>query len=212
VPLRNRVDPTGDLHAHPARGLLTGNRGCLVDDDGTLLRHHQVRPWIVCVLSYRDRRQPLAAPRRWTPLFHLDDASALAAGHRPCGLCRRAAYQGYQAAVARGLGLDRPPAATTLDTRLAAERLRRGRGLERAGDRLTWRARSSDLPDGTVVLVDGEPRLLVGGRCLAFGFDGWEAPGPGPVPVDAEVEVLTPPTSVLALANGFEPLLHPSAR
>ena len=88
MPRRNRVDPFGDLHAVAARGLLTGNRGCVVDDDGTLVRHHAVRPWISCVLRYRDERQPLAAPRRWTPLFHLDDASALAAGHRPCGLCR----------------------------------------------------------------------------------------------------------------------------
>jgi hypothetical protein len=209
VARRNRVDPFGDLHAVAGRGLLTGNRGCLVDDDGRLARHHQVRPWISCVLRYRDWRQPLAAPRRWTPLFHLDDAAALAAGHRPCGLCRRSAYVTYRGAVARGLGRDRPLGATDLDARLSSERLHRGRGLERARDRITWRAPARDLPDGTVVVEDGTARLLRGDRSLAFSWDGWTASRSRDR--DAEVEVLTPPTSVLALGNGYAPLLHPSA-
>ena len=93
---RNRVDPFGDLDAVPDRGLFTGNRGCLVDEHGELVRHHRGSLWITCVLKYKDWKSPLSAPRHWTPLFFLDDAVALAAGHRPCGLCRPTAYRAYK--------------------------------------------------------------------------------------------------------------------
>ena len=85
---RNRVDPWGDLNAVPERGMFTGNRGCLVDDAGEVVRHHRGRLWITCVTEYKDWRFPLARPGKWTPLFFLDDAVALSAGHRPCALCR----------------------------------------------------------------------------------------------------------------------------
>ncbi len=208
MPRRNRVDPAGDLHAAAGRGLLTGNRGCVVDEHGEVVRHHQGRPWISCVLEYRGRRQPLGAPRRWTPLFLLDDAVALAAGHRPCALCRREAYLGYRTGVSTALRSADPLGAGDLDARLARERLRRGRGLDRARDRITWAAPADELPDGTVHLDGGVARLLVGERSLAFGFDGWHSPRARP---SGEVDVLTPPTSVLALRAGFGPVLHPSA-
>lgn len=104
MPRRNRVDPFGDLHAVPERGLLTGNRGCLVNDDGQVVRHHRGRLWIACVPEFRGRRVGLARPGRWTPLFFLDDAVALAAGHRPCGECRHQAYRTYRDAVGAVLG------------------------------------------------------------------------------------------------------------
>ena len=100
VTRRNRVDPWGDLHADPARGLLTGNRGCLVDDDRRVVRHHKSSTlWITCLLRFKDWRHPLDQPHVWTPLFFLDDAVALAAGHRPCATCRRADYVAYRDAV-----------------------------------------------------------------------------------------------------------------
>ena len=89
MPRRNRIDPWSDLHAASGRGLFTGNRGCLVDDDGNVVRHHHSPLWITCVTEFRGWRHPLAAPHRWTPIFFLDDAVALAAGHRPCAFCRR---------------------------------------------------------------------------------------------------------------------------
>jgi hypothetical protein len=209
MPRRNRVDPWGDLHAVPERGLFTGNRGCLVDDDGELIRHHRGPLWITCVTEYQGWRHPLDAPRRWTPIFFLDDAVALAAGHRPCGLCRRAAYVSYRDAVGRS-GDEPAPGAVELNRRLARERLRRGRGLERAADRITWSSRLKGLPDGTVIVIDKDsPRLVLGDRLLRFTFAGWSAPVPRPS--GGTVEVLTPPTSVEALRHGFQPLLHPSA-
>jgi hypothetical protein len=162
------------------------------------------------VTSFRGRHQPLADPRRWTPVFFLDDAVALAAGHRPCATCRRVAYRSYQAALGRALDLDAPLPAVGLNRRLGRERLHRGRGMERARDRRVWSAPLSDLPDGTVVVdATGEARLVLGDRTLAFDHWGWTAPRARPT--HGEVQVLTPPTSVAALRAGFEPVLHGSA-
>lgn len=209
---RNRVDPWGDLHARPSRGLFTGNRGCLVDDMRVLKRHHNGSLWITCVTEFRDWQHELDAPRTWTPLFFLDDAVALAAGHRPCGLCRRADYLSYRAAVTSGTGSVDPVLATELNRRLARERLRRGRGLSRSSDRILERDRLSDLPTGAVI-ADSEPGdalLVLDDELRPFSFEGWGPPVPRPRHI--EVHVLTPPTTILALHNGFVPRLHESAR
>ena len=201
----------GDLHAAAPRGLLTGNRGCVVDDHERVVRHHGSSLWIACLTEFRDWRWPLARPRRWTPLFFLDDAVALAAGHRPCATCRRADYAAYNDAVTLAIDSPLPLRAWQLNERLQAERHRRGRGLVRAGDRIVWSARYAELPDGTVVVApDGSCRLVVEDRLLRFSFDGWV--GATPRPFVGEATVLTPPTSVAALAHGYQPLLHPSAR
>lgn len=210
MPRRNRVDPWGDLHAVPQRGLFTGNRGCLVDAHEAVVRHHSSALWITCKTVFRDWRWPLARPRRWTPIFFLDEAVALAAGHRPCAFCRRPDYHAYRDAVGAARGVDKPLRAIDLNALLKAERLRRGRGLERAADRIVWRTRLRSLPDGAVVLDSlRQPRLLLGGALHRFTFAGWT----DPVSAEpaAEVEVLTPPTSVSALAQGYTLTLHPSA-
>ncbi len=207
MPRRNRVDPWGDLHAVAARGMFTGNRGCLFAGE-EVVRHHRGSLWITCVTEFRGRRVGLTRSNRWTPIFFLDDAVALAAGHRPCGECRRGAYLAYRDAVAASLG--RQLRVAELDRGLNAERLRRGRGLARAPDRVLWTAHAAALPAGTVVLgAHGEPRLLLADRSLAFDFDGWVDPAPRP---GGNVVVLTPPTSVTALRHGFRPQLHPSAQ
>jgi hypothetical protein len=136
MPRRNRVDPWGDLHAVSARGLLTGNRGCIVDEREQVVRHHRSSTlWITCLTEFRDWRVPLARPNRWTPIFFLDDAVALAAGHRPCATCRRDMYRSYRDAVDPALR------AVELDRRLTTERLRRGSGIDRGRDRKTGRLR-----------------------------------------------------------------------
>ena len=209
MPRRNRVDPWGDLFAVDARGTFTGNRGCVVDDHEQVVRHHGSSLWIICRTEFRGWRVALARPRRWTPLFFLDDAVALAAGHRPCATCRRADYESYRDAVTRALGRDQPLRAWELNDLLTAERLSRGRGLDRAVDRKVWTSAFADLPDGTVTVDDaGEARLIVGDRLMRFTFDGWtnaiDRPEAG------LARVLTPPTSVAALSLGFRPTLHHS--
>ena len=191
--------------------MFTGNRGCLVDATGDLVRHHRGNLWITCLTSFRDWRHPLDEPRTWTPLFFLDDGVALAAGHRPCGLCRPDAYTSFRDALTRALGRDEPLRAVDVNQRLAAERLRRGSGIDRAGDRKRWTAPFAELPDGAVVVDNaGEARLVVQDRTLAFRHCGWTSPKARPTLGDARV--LTPPTSVAALRYGFDPILDPSSR
>ncbi len=211
MPRRNRVDPWGDLHAVPSRGLFTGNRGCLIDEAGHLTRHHNGSLWITCRTRFRDWKHPLDAPRTWTPLFFLDDAVALAAGHRPCGFCRRDDYLDYRDAVTLSTGAGRLLLAADLNRRIAAERHRRGRGLVRAPDRILSTCELDALPSGTVVVdpVTRIPHLVTNRHLQAFAFDGWGPPRERPHNVN--MEVLTPPTSVEALRNGFAPRLHPTA-
>ena len=209
MPRRNRVDPWGDLQAVRARGMFTGNRGCVVDDNENVVRHHGSSLWIICLTEFRGWRVPLARPRRWTPLFFLDEAVGLAAGHRPCATCRRGDYQSYRNAVVRSLGRAEPMLAWKLNDRLKAERHRRGRGMTRAADRIVWRSPIDALPDGSVVIdADGIPRLVLDDRLLRFSFDGWTDPIARPTGRIASV--LTPPTSVAALGNGYRPQLHDS--
>lgn len=202
MPLQNRVDPWGDLHAVSARGTVTGNRGCLVDDDGELVRHHQSRAWITCRLEFKEWKHPLTRPHTWTPLFFLDEAVALAAGHRPCAYCRRGDFNAYRRAIAEAEGLARPLTAREIDQRLASERLAPGRGLSRSADRRTWRAELASLPIGTVIADgDGSPMLIDDDGLRKFGFEGWQPVIPF---CNVDVEVITPPTSVSALRGGFD--------
>src|SRR4051812_2365222 len=93
MPRQNRVTPTGEIVAHPARGLFMGNRGCLHSDTGNIVRTHTSQNfWIICVLEYKGTRRQIMRPNWYTELFFLDEAVALSAGHRPCAQCRRSAY------------------------------------------------------------------------------------------------------------------------
>jgi hypothetical protein len=141
-------------------------------------------------------------------MFFLDDAVALAAGHRPCATCRREAFRSYRDALA--LALDGPLLAVDINARLNIERLRHGRGLDRGSDRRLWTSPLRELPDGTIMVGESrEPRLVRGDCTWAFSFDGWHAPQRRDD--EATVEVITPPTSVSALRHGFEPFVHHSA-
>ncbi len=198
LPRRNRALATGDIVAHPARGLFMGNRGILHDDTGrigkALWRH---KAWIICRLTWKDRRRPILQPGAYTELFFLDEAVALAAGHRPCALCRREAYTAFVAAAASG------SSAVDLDRQLHAER-----AIPRTF-KLRRHSRAIDgLPDGAIILDDG-PALVLGDRLLRVNPDGY-----GPArhrPRGIAVSVLTPPTTLRALANGYAPDLHQTA-
>jgi len=193
VPLRNRVTPLGDLVAVRDRGLVYGNRGCLHDADGAIVRRAATRRWIACRLAYKDwHRTAVPQPGRYTALFFLDDATALAAGHRPCALCRRADYE-------RVLELLGVHGADALDERLDAER----RAPRPVID-------GTSLPDGAFVLHDGEPHLVFDGKLRAWSPGGY---GPPRAPGD-EDQLVTPPSLVRVLQHGWQPLvpfLHASA-
>ena len=182
MPLRNRVTPTGEIIADPARGTVFGNRGCLHDADGQIRRQFASKAWIACRLEFKGRRRPLLQPGRYTELFFLDEATALAAGHRPCAECRREDYKAFLAAA----GATRAP---ELDARLHAERMHRH---ERPFDA---------LPDGVFVWHD-DAAWLVNERLHRWTPGGYTdaiaRPGGNAV-------VLTPPTSIEVLAGGWRP-------
>src|SRR5271170_5949018 len=182
-----------------------GNRGCLHGADRALgAARWRSKLWICCVLEWRGVRRDPMPPGRWTALFFLDEATALAAGHRPCGYCRRPAYESYAEAWRRAYGLARRPRAGEMDTRLHAERVD-----PRTRRQRTRPALADDLPDGAMVRQDGTIGLLAGGRFLPWSFAGYL--DPVVLGTAVPVELLTPPASVAAIAAGYRPLLHPSA-
>jgi hypothetical protein len=204
-PRRNRVTPLGELVAVPDRGLVYGNRGCLHDAAGEIRRHHATRRWIACRLRFRGwHRHPLMQPGRFTELFFLDDATALAAGHRPCALCRRADHE-FLVAIWRELHPgDRGAAA--IDARLHAER------WLPAGGRRLHRVALPSLPDGAFVMHDGGPHLVLGGALLPWSPGGYRVPVRAPA--GRAVDLITPPSLVELLRHpegSSVPRLHPSA-
>jgi hypothetical protein len=201
MPLQNRVTPLGELVADPARGLAYGNRGCLHDESGRICRRFNGKRWIACRLEFRGRRRgALMQPGRFTELFFLDEATALAAGHRPCALCRREDYNHF-AAFWRELH-DGETGADTIDARLHRERLAPH-----------MRAPFDELPDGAFVLHEGDAKLVLEDRLLRWTPSGYTSPSARPV--HAQAVVITQPSLVALLRAGWEscvPLVHPTAR
>ena len=199
--LQNRVLPTGDIVADPARGTLTGNRGILHDDTRCLGTARWRHPrWISCALDWKGIRRTPMTPGTWTELFFLDEAVAMAAGHRPCALCRRPAFRAFRGAWVRGTGV--PDDAPSIDRALHAARVTRDRRQVR------HEALLATLPDGTFVLWGQAPHLVRGALIHPFTPAAYCPPLPRP---EAIVTVLTPAPMVATLAAGYVPLIHPTA-
>ncbi len=201
MPLQNRVLPTGEIEADPARGLFTGNRGILGFDAGRLGPRRWTHPhWIICTLTHPrglyHGPQPI---RGWTPLFFLDEAVALAAGHRPCAYCRPAAYAAWKAAWATAHG---PAGHDAMDRALHAARVTRDRRQVR------HEAPAHDLPEGSFALWEGQAHLVTASGLRPFSPRGYGPPVPRPA---APVSVLTPAPTVAVLRAGYAPTLHDSA-
>ena len=206
MPLQNRVTPRGELIATPERGLVYGNRGCLHDEHREIRRRYATKRWIACQLQFRCRRRTeLMAPGRYTELFFLDDATALAAAHRPCAECRRADYNhltGVWSGLHPGqLGAD------AIDAQLHRERLN-----DHSVERRLHQAHYRDLPDGAFVLHESQPCLILGPRLLTWSPGGYRASRRRPR--NARALLITPPSLVALLVSDWTPLvplLHPSA-
>ena len=205
MPRRNRLTPFGEP-VDSGRGLVYGNRGCLHDAHGEIRRPFQVKRWIACRLEFRGRKRELLQPGRYTELFFLDEATAFAAGHRPCRECRYRDYQNF-VTIWHNLYPGQAAAAGLIDARLHAERVEpRTRAQRRHA------APFASLPDGVFVAVDGDAFLVLGERLLRWTPLGYE--GSAPRPAAGTADVLTPPSLLAVLASGWEselPLLHTSA-
>lgn len=207
MPLQNRVNPFGGLVATPARGTLMGNRGVLHDPDRRIRRMFVGERWILCRLQFGGRRRVVLSPNRYTELFFLDEATGLAAGHRPCAECQRERYLLFRrcwAAANPDLAGSPEPPAGAMDAALHADRLdgRRQR---------THETNLSSLPSGVMVVLPGteHPLLLQSDGLRPWSFGGYGSSLPRPKV--GRVRVLTPMTIVRAVAAGFPVGLHSSA-
>jgi len=218
MPLQNRVDPFGTIHAVPDRGLFTGNRGIIHDPNTrTLLKKRwALQAWIICVCKFRNvRRVPMGRNRPggpgetdkagWTELFFLDEVTALAAGHRPCFYCRRERAKDFVGRFGEALGLAEPRA-PQLDQRLHKERLASG------GKPVpTTAAQLSALPEGTMVTDGADCYALRGGAALRWSFAGYDRPVALGGLSGRALSLLTPATTLAVLRLGYQPVWHPSA-
>ncbi len=206
MPLQNRVAPDGTIFTTPERGLLMGNRGGQMHDGVKRLtgRRWVSRQWISCVLQYKDRHEAIMAPGRYTQLFFLDEATGLAAGHRPCALCRRDDFLLFMEFWQALNGLPERPKVADVDGRLQDERIGDDRGKR------TYVSPLAKLPTGTMIALESGSKLVCDGKLLPWTPAGYGAPEQAPP--QSVVRVLTPPSIVAILAAGYVPLLHPSAR
>lgn len=207
MPLQNRANPFGGLDAVSARGAWLGNRGVIHDDRKQIVAQWRTKAWITCELRYRDVRRSVFSPHTWTELFFLDEATAFAAGHRPCAYCRRQRYKEFKHAwcTANAGLLDEPdPRVSVIDARLHAER------VTRQGRKATYATRFGDLPSATFIALDGAAWLVWRGRLFPWSHHGYGPSRPA-FGADVQVEVLTPKSIVALFGRGFCPQVHESA-
>ncbi len=209
MPLQNRVTPFGEIVADPARGALMGNRGgCLHDDRKRLRRRRWVTErWITCLLEFRGWHREVMRPGYYTELFFLDEATALAAGHRPCAECRHADFTCFRQAWLAGnpaAGLAPRSSISAIDRVLHAERC----GLD--WGKRTFDAPLGDLPDGVMVAAGSDAFLVWRRKLLPWSFTGYGEP----LLADPRrtMTVLTPPSTVRAIGAGYGPDVHVSAK
>lgn len=200
MPLQNRVLPTGEIVAHPARGTFMGNRGILHDDNQTLLkRRWQHTHWVTCLTEFRDRSRPLMEPGNYTELFFLDEAVSLAAGHRPCAECRRSAYMRFRTRFDMANGTT---SLAALDRMLHRDRVTRKR------EQVRFEALVEALPDGVMILYRKHPHLVLRGSLLRYTPEGYAERIARP---EGMVTVLTPRCTVATMSMGYVPELHSSS-
>lgn len=213
MPLQNRVDPFGEIHATPERGLLTGNRGIIHDAEtrSLLNKRWATKAWITCALDFKDvRRVPMGRNRPggktgWTELFFLDEVTALAAGHRPCFYCRRERAKAYSQAYSSAFRAD-DPKVPEIDERLHLDRLASGGApveLDRQGLHL--------LPEGAMFSDGASDYAVCDGKALRWSFGGYDAALNFDEFGDEEMCIITPATTLTVLGAGYRPQWHPSA-
>jgi hypothetical protein len=202
MPLQIRVTPFGDIVAIPQRGMLMGNRGIIHDPaTKTLLRKRwSNKAWIICTCSYKNHHREVMATQSWTELFFLDEAVALAAGHRPCFACRRESAEAFRSAWSKA---KRTPKASApaMDEVLHRERLHNGRKRIHP-----LNMPIEALPDGTAVVINGDAFIVARGLAFRWIENGY-AP---PLKIHRVDGLLTPPSTLQTIIAGYRPALHPS--
>jgi hypothetical protein len=207
MPLQNRVNPFGAIVATPERGAWTGNRGVIHNAQKQIIKHHAVKYWITCVLDYKGKQRAVMSPNRWTELFFLDEATAFAAGHRPCGFCRHVDFKKFKtlwiAANGAQYNMTEQTKMDIIDGYIHQER------LNKEGFSQRFKALLQSLPTGTFMSLGNEKAYLwYDERVFEWSFSGYHEIFD--VPKNQEVEVLTPFSYVNVFKMGYVPQVHSS--
>ena len=198
---QNRVDPFGNYIKTEARGSLWGNRGALHKEGQEILRSFRLEQWITCTLDYKGIRRQIMAPNRLTELFFLDEATSFSAGHRPCALCRRPAYDAFKATWIKGnpsFGFDIKTSIKEIDHIIHSERIKAG------GEKRTYAEKAKHLPDGVMIVYKNDPYLIrkqMMHLWTPFGYKNALN-----IPANEKLSVLTPATIVNAFRAGYHPV------
>ena len=201
--LQNRVDPRGNIIAVTARGSWMGNRGVLHNDQQKIVRPYKLNAWITCVLEFRGRKREVMAPNRYTELFFLDEATAFAAGHRPCYECRRQDFERFKRCWLKGnpeYGFSESSSINEIDKILHHQR------IDSKGAKQTYEELGENIPDGSFVEILGKAYLVAGNHLFE-----WSAPGYGEgkmLPASTKFAVLTPESIVNAFRMGYHPQMR----
>lgn len=198
--LQNRVDPQGNIIKTSARGAWLGNRGQLHGDTKTILRPFKLKAWLICVLEFKDRHRQVMAPNLYTELFFLDEATAFAAGHRPCFECRRDDANQFKTAWLKGnpeYGFDHKVHIEKIDEVIHEER------IDKNGHKVTFEASIENLPDGVFIQIDSELYLLA--NEMIWHWTAFDYEQGAPISELGKVTVLTPRSVVNAFRSGYRP-------
>jgi hypothetical protein len=189
------------------RGSLMGNRGILHDAENRIVRNWAHKSWVACLLAYKEIKRPKPfSPGNYSELFFLDEATAFAAGHRPCTYCQRKRSNEFKSAwLAVNVPVEqhREFSMKALDATLHGERAAKG------GAKVTYEAEASALPNGAMFEHGGVAYLVNRGLFLPWSFQGYGKPAA--IPSGTIVKVLTPRSIVAAFRNAFTPTVHASA-
>ncbi len=203
MPLQNRVTPEGNIVATDARGTLMGNRGCLHDEKRQIVSKSKRDAWVTCLLEFQGRHRQVMASGQYTELFFLDEATALASGHRPCATCRRDRYDAFMSAWAKGNRGGAKTLAGEVDKQMKQDR---GTSARKTVSTL------DGLPDGVMVKASGDTfYLLKGGMLYPWSFHGYGQPAPVGAMAGPYV-ILTPESTVKAIRAGYVVGVHESCR
>lgn len=203
--LQNRIDPWGKLNASDARGHWLGNRGILHNEQQKIIRTHTHKAWVTCQLHFKNRKRQIFAPNSYSELFFLDEATAFAAGHRPCAECRRERFNEFKQHWIAANG-ENPATAKLpigeIDRQLHTER------INKSGSKVSYLAIANDLPDGTLFAYNHQAFLIWNRFYYVWLFEGYTKSAFDSI--NEQVEVLTPRSVVNTFKAGLKPEVHHS--
>lgn len=205
MPKQNRVNPSGEIISSPSRGLFMGNRGVLHDDYGIIQKQWKTKAWITCKLSFKERKRQIMSPGHYTELFFLDEATAFAAGHRPCGECRRNDFDSFKSMWIRSnhelLSTD-SPLISEIDKIIHIQR------INQVNEKVVFEDRFKDIPNGVFVQRNGDQNYYIVLNSYLYLWSPFGYISKKSLSENEKVNVLTPHSMVNTIKAGYDVVVH----